>query len=133
MSRILLDTSAYSAFMRGQEGAKVAIQEASEIVLTPVVLGELRAGFLRGTRRRRNEALLARFQSSARVRSVAIDDETSQRYAAVLHALRKAGTPISANDVWIAASAMQHGLRVVTTDPDFERVPQILVERLRVD
>lgn len=132
MSRILLDTSAYSAFMRGDEGAKVALQEADQIVLTPVVLGELRAGFLRGTRRSRNEALLARFQSAPRVRSVPMDDDTSERYAAILDGLRRAGTPISANDVWIAASAMQHGLRIVTTDPDFDRVPQILVRRLQV-
>lgn len=130
MSRILLDTSAYSAFMRGHAEAVAAIQGADEIVLSPVVLGELAAGFRRGGRRKRNEAELRRFRSSPRVRSVVMDDETSERYAAILDGLRRTGTPISANDVWIAASAMQHGLLLVTADADFERVPQILVERI---
>jgi predicted nucleic acid-binding protein len=38
-----------------------------------------------------------------------------------------AGTPIPTNDFWIAASAMQYGLTVVTTDAHFLKIPQILV------
>ena len=57
---------------------------------------------------------------------VPIDEETSVRYAVIVTALRGGGTPIPTNDVWIAASAMQHGLGVVTTDPHYEKVPQII-------
>jgi predicted nucleic acid-binding protein len=46
--RIILDTSAYSAFMRGHEGLTRALQEVDEIALNPIILGELRAGFLLG-------------------------------------------------------------------------------------
>jgi predicted nucleic acid-binding protein len=42
--------------------------------------------------------------------------------------MRSAGTPIPTNDVWIAANAMQHGLRVAATDQHFRKVSQILVE-----
>ena len=56
-----------------------------------------------------------------------VDDETSGRYAAIYETLRTAGTPIPTNDVWIAASAMQHGLRLLTLDSHFRRVAQVLV------
>jgi tRNA(fMet)-specific endonuclease VapC len=131
VTRILLDTSAYSALLRGHQAETLRqVQEAEEILVNPVVLGELKAGFRRGSRRRKNERELAAFLASPRVRLVSIDEETSERYAAILHSLRTAGTPIPTNDVWIAASAMQHALPVFTADEHFQRVPQILVEPL---
>jgi predicted nucleic acid-binding protein len=131
MSRVLLDTSGYSAFLRGDASIKRTLQEADEIVVNPVILGELKAGFLRGTSRRRNEDELARFLGSPRVTIAPMDEGTADRYAAILDGLRRAGTPIPTNDLWVAATAMQHGLRVVTTDAHFLRVPQILVEPSR--
>jgi predicted nucleic acid-binding protein len=128
MSRVLLDTSSYSAFLRGDVSIKRSLQEADEIVVNPVVLGELKAGFLRGKSRRRNEDELALFLGSPRVTVARMDEGTSDRYAAILDGLRRAGTPIPTNDLWIAATAMQYGLSVVTTDAHFLRVPQILVE-----
>jgi predicted nucleic acid-binding protein len=126
--RVLADTSAYAAFMRNHSDVASLFREADEIVVTPVVLGELRAGFRRGSRLRANEARLGLFLDSPRVRVLEIDADTSERYAVIFDSLRSAGTPIGTNDIWIAASAMQHGLRLVTTDSDFERVSQILVE-----
>jgi predicted nucleic acid-binding protein len=125
---MLLDTSAYSAFLRGHEGIRHSVQRASEILLTPVVLGELRAGFRQGTRRERNEELLREFLSSPRMRVVPVDDETSDRYAEIVALLRRQGRPIPTNDIWIAASAMQYGSYLVTTDPHFEAVPQVIAE-----
>lgn len=130
MRRLLLDTSAYSAFLRGDAEIKLPIQEADEIVVNPIILGELKSGFRGGSRRRKNERELATFLASPRVSVVPIDEGTSERYAAIVGSLRAAGTPIPTHDVWIAASAMQHALTVLTTDPHFERVPQILVERV---
>jgi tRNA(fMet)-specific endonuclease VapC len=130
VSRILLDTSAYSAFFRGDERTLRAVQEADEITVSPIVLGELKAGFRGGRHPKKNEAELAAFLASPRVRVVALDEETPDRYAEIVHSLRSAGTPIPTNDVWIAASAMQHGLRVATTDGHFRKVPQILVDWL---
>ena len=54
--------------------------------------------------------------------------ETARRYAVTVNVLRTAGTSIPTNDVWIAASAMQHGLRVTTTDAHYLRIPQALVD-----
>ena len=130
MKRILLDTSAYSAFMRGNGKVKSIIQEALEIHLSPVVLGELKAGFRRGRHRRKNEAELETFMSSPRVSVPEIDEETADGYAEILNDLKEAGTPIPTNDLWIAASAMQHGIRVVTSDAHFKNVRRILVEKI---
>jgi tRNA(fMet)-specific endonuclease VapC len=127
MTRIALDTSAYSAFMRGNEGVAAALRQAEEIVLSPVVLGELRAGFRGGTRRSKNESELAEFVASPRVRLAIIDADTADRYAEIVTYLRQAGTPIPTNDVWIAANAMEHGLQVVTTDPRYQKIAQVLV------
>lgn len=70
--------------------------------------------------------MLARFIDSPRVRLASIYEETSERYAVIFDFLSTARTPIPTNDVWIAATAMQHSLLLVTRDAHFERVPQIL-------
>ena len=129
MTACLLDTSAYAAFLRGHEGLKQALQRADRIALTPIVLGELGAGFRAGARQQKHDAELRQFLDSPRVDVVAVEAETAERYAVILHALRQAGTPIPTNDIWIAASAMQHGLRVLTTDVHYDRIPQVIVER----
>ena len=125
--RVLLDTSAYSAFFRGHQEVKTYVQKAHDLALTPIILGELRAGFLRGRRTQKNEDELEAFLSSPRVRVLALDEETAHRYAVILNALWKAGTPIPTNNIWIAASAMQYGLELLTTDAHFQQVQSIIV------
>lgn len=129
MSRLLLDTSAYAAFFGDQAGVKAAVQEASELFLSPIVLGELRSGFLKGARPAENERQLREFLASPRCSVPVIDDETAHRYAAIHAFLRRQGTPVSPNDLWIAASAAEHGLTVITLDGDFDRIPQVLVRK----
>jgi len=126
--KVMMDTSAYAAFLRGSPGVKEAVQQADEIVFNPVVLGELIAGFLMGRNEKRNRAILKDFLSSPRVIIAEIDEETSERYAVIVQSLRMKGTPIPTNDLWIAASAMQHGLEVLTTDKHYLEVPQIITE-----
>jgi predicted nucleic acid-binding protein len=128
MKRILLDTSAYSAFMRGNQSILNAIRTSDEIVLNPVVLGELRSGFMRGKQNTKNQRELLSFLDSPKVCTVPIDDEAADRYAIILAALRDAGTPVPTNDIWIAATAMQHGLRVLTTDEHYLNIKQIVVD-----
>ena len=128
MSRILLDTSAYSAFMEGVEEIKLAVQRADEIYVNPIILGELQAAFLRGRRREKNEGELRTFLSSPRVSILGLDEDTASRHAVIRNALWQAGTPIPANDTWIAATAMQFGLRILTTDSHYLSVQQVIVD-----
>lgn len=131
MSRLLLDTSAYSLFVKGQSEAVAAVQTAELIFLTPVVIAELLAGFGGGRRRAENESGLEELLASPRAGVVDIDRETASRYALILNSLRAAGTPIPTNDIWIAASAMQHGLELLTADMHFSKVAQVVVRPLK--
>jgi len=96
--------------------------------LNPVVLGELLAGFALGKSEKKNRAILRDFMAWPRVKFLGMDEETSERYAAILHYLRKEGTVIPTNDLWIAASAMQHGLKILTTDKHYLNIPHIIAE-----
>ncbi|MCB1033053.1 MAG: type II toxin-antitoxin system VapC family toxin [Acidobacteria bacterium] len=124
--RVCLDTSAYSAFRRGLPAAVEALQLAAEVVFTPVIVGELLCGFRGGNRYASNRSDLQEFLRSPRVLMVSIDEETALRYSEIYSYLRGKGAPIPTNDVWIAATAMQYGLEVLTTDRHFERIPQVL-------
>lgn len=123
MTRILIDTNAYAAFKRGHPDATAVIQRAAVVALTPVVLGELLGGFAAGARERQNKSELSAFLASPRVWVAPVDGGTAENYATVYAALRAAGTPIPTNDMWIAASTLQHGLRLFTFDSHFRAVP----------
>lgn len=120
-----LDTSGYSIFKRGHEGAVDVLQRTEEIVLPAVVVGELLAGFRVGSRDRVNRRELRAFLDSPRVRVAPLGAETAERYAEIVTYLRGRGAPIPTNDVWIASCAMEWGLRLLTTNAHFERLPQV--------
>ena len=126
--KVMLDTSAYSAYLRGNAEVKQALREADEIYLNPVVLGELFAGFVRGGREKKNRDILRDFLASPRVQVAVIDEETAERYTAIITYLWSKGMPLPTNDLWIAATAMQHGLKLITTDSHFRYMPQIIAE-----
>ena len=126
--KVMLDTSAYSAYLRGNAEVKQVLQEADEIYLNPVVLGELFAGFAQGGREKKNRDILREFLASPRVQVAPIDEETAERYSAIISYLWSKGTPLPTNDLWIAATTMQYGLKLITTDSHYRNVPQIIVE-----
>ena len=123
LSRILVDTSAYSWALRGLQEVVQPIRKAEFIALTPVVIGELLAGFIRGNQEQANREKLASFTNSARVSILPVTEETGERYASLLSALSEQGSKIPTNDIWIAASAMEHGLTLLTTDQHFKKCP----------
>jgi predicted nucleic acid-binding protein len=127
MSRALLDTSAYSAFKRGHPEVVASQRRPSAVLLPMIVLGELLAGFAAGQRSRRNRDELDAFRSSPRVAVVPLGETTAECYAAIHVALRRAGTPVATNDLWIAASAMEHGAELLTLDRAFLMIGQVRV------
>ncbi len=120
-----LDTSAYSEFKRGRAEIVEIISTAIRIAVPVVVLGELRYGFLRAKQKDKNEGELSSFLEHPAVEIVDIDDRTAAVYAEIMIQLRKAGTPLASNDVWISAAAATEGLPVVTYDNDFSRIQRI--------
>jgi predicted nucleic acid-binding protein len=119
---IAVDTNRYVDFMRGEADALAKFRAASRITLPYIVLGELRAGFACGSRARGNEKALARLLSRSRVQVIWADESTTHLYAQILAELRRRGTPIPTNDLWIAALAIQHGLPLYTRDAHFQNV-----------
>jgi tRNA(fMet)-specific endonuclease VapC len=128
VTRILIDTSAYLSGTRGHLEVQRAVDECSDILVSPIVLGEVLLGIRRTANPQRERQLLSAFLDLPEVQIVEVDSETSARYAEIHDFLRLSGTPVTPNDLWIAASAMQHGLRLLTTDSDFQKIPHILVE-----
>ena len=57
-----------------------------------------------------------------------MDRETAERYAVIRNHLRQTGKPVRVNDLWIAATAFQHGLKLLTLDDHFRRIPQVMVD-----
>jgi tRNA(fMet)-specific endonuclease VapC len=123
--KLALDTNAYSAAARGEPRFVALVQAAQHVYLPFIVLAELRAGFAVGSLGRRNEALLARFLSSSRVSVLYADEQTIHHYANVFAQLRRQGTPIPTNDIWIAAIVLQYDLALLTSDAHFSTLPQL--------
>ncbi|NOX61747.1 MAG: type II toxin-antitoxin system VapC family toxin, partial [Chloroflexi bacterium] len=59
-----------------------------------------------------------------------ISQETAERYARIYAYLRQIGRPIPTNDLWIAASALEHNAELLTADRHFLAIPHILVFHL---
>ncbi len=122
MRAIAIDTNAYTAFRLGHPPVVSVLQHAPEIILTVTVLGELLAGFAAGSRQRENRADLTQFLHSPRVEVVACTAVTADHYAVVYAGLRRQGQPIPTNDLWIAASCLEHGAALLTFDGHFQYV-----------
>lgn len=126
MIRVALDTNAYAGFKRGDAVLVEIIAAADLIGVSAVVLGELLSGFAVGNRVEQNRRELDAFLASGRVRTLPIDPETARWYARVYAGLRAAGRPIPTNDLWIAASSLQHGLALVTRDRHFASIDGLI-------
>lgn len=123
--RILLDTNRYSDLFREREETVALLEEADAVFLPFVAIAELRAGFVQGTGHPENERALRGLLSRAGVTALFADEQTTHHYAAVHRQLRKQGTPIPTNDIWIAALALQHDLVLHSRDGHFDHLPQL--------
>lgn len=131
--RILLDSNAYSAFMRGNYQVRDLIRSAEEVLFSAVVVGEQLYGFRQGTRFDQNLAELRSFLERPYVSIVPVGPVTADRYSMVMAALKAKGRPIPTNDVWIAAHAMETGADLVSADRHFEHVEGIVWVRLTAE
>jgi len=120
--KIMLDTSAYVGFKRDAVEAVEIIVKAELIIFSPVVMGELMFGFRNGTRFKKNMDDLDRFLKHEAVDLVPIGKITSDRYSRIAVNLRKPGTPIPTNDIWVAAQAMEQGAELITSDHHFDKI-----------
>jgi tRNA(fMet)-specific endonuclease VapC len=127
MKKIIIDTNFYVAFKRGDQTALDTIRRAELLAVNTIVIGELLAGFRCGNRERLNRDELESFLDSPRVELLPVEEETAEFYAQIFADLKLRGRPIPTNDLWIAASAMQHGLALATYDDHFSSVSGLLL------
>jgi len=120
--RVVLDTSAYAHFRRGHSRL-LDVLALAEIIFIPVItLGELEAGFELGNRQKENRTALREFLQEPSVVRASISDSVTRLYGQVFAQLRRAGTPIPVNDVWIAATTLERTAHLLTFDADFHHV-----------
>jgi tRNA(fMet)-specific endonuclease VapC len=128
--KIMLDTSAYVGFKRNNPELVEIIVSAELILISAVVLGELLFGFRNGTRFKKNLAELNRFLEHDSVETVPVGKTSADRYSRIAAQLRRQGTPIPTNDIWIAAQTMEHGAELITTDEHFDKIIGLVYSRL---
>ena len=127
MTPLLIDTNIYSHALRGKEEVVAILQRAPKIGISTISVGELLAGFRTGSKEEENRGELAVFLDSPRVEVFPVDTDTAEFYSEIWSQLRRQGTPIPTNDLWIAATAFQHGLKLFTRDEHFKNVPGLFL------
>jgi tRNA(fMet)-specific endonuclease VapC len=91
-----------------------------------IVLAEIKGGFYGGAQQQQNQALLRKLLSKSTVGILLPGRETAEQYARLFVQLKRAGTPIPDNDLWIAALALEHDLMLITRDRHFQHILQLL-------
>ncbi|OFZ73789.1 MAG: hypothetical protein A2W04_07715 [Betaproteobacteria bacterium RBG_16_64_9] len=120
---MILDTNALSAFADGESGVGEILRREQRAALPVIVLGEFRYGIAGSKHRKAYEAWLDTQLSGFEL--LAITAETTIPYAALRGTLKRLGRPIPANDAWIAALAIQHGLPILSRDEHFDALPDL--------
>lgn len=121
-ARLVLDTAAYSHLRRGRDDVIDGVAEAELVYVPATVVGELEAGFRLGGRYAANRRSLQELLDEPFVEVIDTTVDVARRYGEVLMQLRRAGTPIPVNDIWIAAAVLSTGAHLLTFDTDFSKV-----------
>lgn len=117
---MILDTNALSAVADGDASLEPLLRRTSEPCIPVIVLGEYRYGISQSRERKHYERWLR--ESLPNYRILDVDEETAVHYASIRTELKKAGTPIPSNDVWIAALCRQYGFPLLARDKHFDSV-----------
>ena len=128
MKKILIDTNLYAAFKQGNIKAIELLKSVKYIGVNVVVYAELICGFKNGSKEEKNRRELETFLDSPRVYLLDVTEETTEYYVNVFTGLRKKGKSIPTNDLWVASSAMEHGLTLCTFDKHFLYVDGLLLK-----
>ena len=118
---MILDTNGLSAVAVGEPAIEPILRKAAQVAIPVIVLGEYRYGISQSRDWNRYEQWLSAYLPKFRILDV--DERTTISCAAVRMELKKAGTAIPSNDVWIAALCRQHSLPIVSRDRHFDAVP----------
>jgi tRNA(fMet)-specific endonuclease VapC len=128
VKKVFLDTTAYSLMKTGSDAQLLhLLRESEHIGVSVITLGELLGGFHAGKRQRQNIAELKEFINAGRVELFALSEVTAEFYALIYKQQREIGKPVPTNDLWIAASCMEHGFPLYTRDKHFQHIKGIVL------
>jgi len=128
--RVALDTNRLTDLFQGDAELAEFLATCDEVWIPLIVLAEIKAGFYGGTQHHRNEVLLRKFMAKPTVEVLLPGRETAEQYARLFVQLKRAGTPVPDNDLWIAALALENDLTLITRDRHFDNIPQLLTVRV---
>lgn len=121
---MILDSNGLSAVAEGEPALERILRQAAQVAIPVIVLGEYRYGISRSRHRRHYERWLDEYIPGFRV--LEIDEPTTLFYSAVRAELKRAGTPIPANDIWIAALCRRHSMPLISRDRHFDAVSGLI-------
>ncbi len=124
VTRGLLDTSVWIAAESGRSLATELLP--AEAAISVVTVGELAAGVLAAVDARTRALRLRTLNDVADIEALPVDVDVARRWAELRVQLRSVGHRAPANDVWIAATALVHGLPIVTQDDDFAPLADVV-------
>jgi len=123
VTKLLLETSAYIRMVDGDRRVTAAVAAAGRACLSVVTLGEILAGCQPGTRWEARRATLDDFLRVGGVRVLPMGQATAAAYARLFNQARQSGRMVPTNDLWIAATALEYDLTVLTADRHFAELP----------
>lgn len=116
----LADTSLFVALESGRD---LRTEPPSDIAVSVITIGELRLGVLMADTVEIRNRRLTTLQMASLVVPLEVDDRVAAVWAGLVASLRELGRRLPLNDSWIAATAMAHGMPVVTQDADYRDIP----------
>jgi predicted nucleic acid-binding protein len=125
VTRALADTTLLIAFEAGRPLADLPLPD--QLAVSIITIGELRAGVLAATDLSVRDRRLITLSTASTLDPLPIDGAVAEAWARLRIALRDAGRRMPVNDSWIAATAIAHGIPVVTQDDDYDDVPGLEV------
>lgn len=127
--KLMLDTNICIYIIKQQPVAvlkRFLEYRLGDIGISSITLSELRYGVAKSTYQEKNAKALDEFIIPLEVLS--FDEEAARIYGDIRAALEKAGTPIGAMDMLIAAHAVSLGIPLVTNNTrEFARIPTLTV------
>ena len=128
MNSAVVDTNVLIAFLERGDQPMQVLGRFDRLLVPAAVDAEFRAGLDLSTKiGRRHVQVLDDFLNDPSVAYMPADRAESQKYAVLYRVLKKQGTPIPINDIWIAATALVHNVPLCTFDRHFRNVPLLEV------
>jgi tRNA(fMet)-specific endonuclease VapC len=124
--KILLDTNIIIGLFANDKKVIEHLEDAAEIFVPAIVLGELFYGVFRSTNIEKNLERLSAFANNSNI--LMCNSETAEQYGIIKSYLKNKGKPIPENDIWIAAIAKQNEITLITRDEHFNFIENLPIK-----